>query len=817
MSEPALSPADTLSNVEGTRSTSPTQGAGLHAEARSPHHETLFLGRVEDSYGTAGGYLVALYHYKRNFPCFPLRAAGGRFFGVRSHAVLPTGTEVLCYVPRDGKFGIILGPTPTVEDPPFGRSATQLVPEGGVNVFSDQEAFDAAQFGVGGLLPQAFAGAPVDALPGDAGCLNENEVGFGANRLMSFVRAGDLAAVEAHVLGDLLRVVGHRLEILTAQGEERINNDYGRINRERLVALTQAESLGVAQDGEDPNTANPDATLTKTPLESSLRPTLPGAQLRVRLREDEGALGDLRQTHLCRPAQTPRALDGTGAGDPPPDLTLYHELLTRTGRHLERSLVGGGSVKSLGIAGPRRLRTDDDPTGDRAVANPAERKAFRIDPDVSAAGFSAQVRDFLAWSFDQEGKVARADLSKDWSTPGDADALTPNEDFFTPGVGGFYRDAPPMVDAAKSVADVPDETKEASTPFRPGESFTLLLPDGSTLTRDAWGTEIRTGYGHAEITASHDLRLTAGGSIVLQAGDDIVLRARQAVDLSSSENQVRLKAQKDVLVDAEMGGMLFTAPTAGAKAKDYSDPKAQGEGATYAGIAFRTGGTVTTAAQASVFALTDYHYIGGGPEGGHPAIYTRTSQESHWSDGSACWSTGSGGGTTGAMINGGNFYATGTIQNDGSLYVRGSVGAGGGVSGGEDFSKVDQISSDLAPAFDPKQFADLQAPYALADLPNLKFTFRTTDECAAADLKLFESAWQRELADDLSAWEEKAINATYPWPGADHYDGSTQGFFTYEEANVQLDGTPKARGDQSAEGGTFTPHDFLEFPVLPAR
>ena len=808
MAEPVLSPNDTLAGVEATRSSSPVQGGGLQIEQRSLSHETLFPGRVEDGYGSAGGYLVAVYNFKRNLPCYPLQPADGRYFGAAFHASIPIGTEVMVYLPRDGKFGYILGVLPTVQDPPHQRAAGQLVPEGGVNVFSDAEAFSAPDFGLGGTLPQASSAQPVDALPGDAGVVNEFNVGMGVNRIMAFLKAGDLAGIEAFLLEDLLRLIGDRLEIFTSLGEERTHNDYGRIGRERLSALTQAESLGASGDGADTCAANPSATLTTAPLESSLQAVTEGAVGRWRTREDEGYLGDFLQRFLARPSATPRALDGTA---PPPDLTLRQEFLSRCGQHLERSLVGGGMAKSLGIAGPRRLRADDDPTGDRTVADPKERQPFSLTPDgPGPAGFAAMVRDFVAWEFDQRAKWARADLARDWQTDDDAAALTPNgttASFQTPGLDGFFRAFPPLSDAAKTAGTVTDETGPASTPFRPGEAFALLLPDGSVQARDAWGSEVRMRGGHVDVTCSHDLNLSAGGSIVLQAGDDLVLRARQAVDVSSTNNQVRVKGGKDLLFHTEGGGMLFSAPAAGQYAPG------QGESLGLAGIAFKTGGGVTVSAQTADFALGQYLYVTGQQQDTPPAIYLQGQDVLVWSYGALAFATDQKG-DEGVFFSEGGVYGTGDFETDGSMYARKDMVAGGDSGGNADFSQDKKVSDSLQGVFVDATWTKFQAPYTYDQLGQLQFTFRSTSECAAGGLQAFESAWQREIGSSLSAWQEQPVNGTYPWPGQDHYGGGTQSYFTYQEANVGTNGVPRPRSAQSAAGGTFTPQDFQSIRTL---
>lgn len=145
--------------------------------------------------------------------------------------------------------------------------------------------------------------------------------------------------------------------------------------------------------------------------------------------------------------------------------------------------------------------------------------------------------------------------------------------------------------------------------FYETESFISLLDDGGIVIGDGYGGEIRMTGGCIFISAPGDVWLKSGRDVQAWAGNDVIARANKTVDISATEKNVRIKAERNVLVlagndssDAE-GGILLESRS---KTTAY-DFEQCGDGV-------RFGGVVMRAPKSNVVALAKDIYLrtGGG-------------------------------------------------------------------------------------------------------------------------------------------------------------------------------------------------------------
>lgn len=799
-----LAPADQIKGIESSTSSSPAQGPGLHLQTNHIGHETLFQGRVDDVYPPSGACLVSLYRHKNNFPCIPLSASASGLFGFGAinvnHPVV--GTEVLVYVPSGGKYGYIVGYLPTVEDTTGGKVAHVISPESGVTTFSEKECWFPPDWGVADPLPVAGGGLPLDVLPGDSATINENGVALAVLRVMSTLKAGELAKIEAYVLDDLLRIVGHNMETFTAMGETKVSSDYGRVTEEEVFSDVQHECMGMPKPNDDTSTDDDEASARTSPESSSVVSNTERPTGRWRWKRFRGFLGELVQTFICRPSRKPGTLDDPDSNE---DAGLYHEYISSAGQHIRRNLVGGGLLKTYQVAVPKKRYNPEDPEGDKEVEEP-KREDFKFSQE-NPMGLSCQIRDFLAWTFNCIAPERTKKLEKDWHVPDESDCPAPGAKPEVPGNDGFFRKFPREEDVMQGFGDYEDESGLRGKKFRVGEAWILIMQDGSISLKDAWGSTIDMRGGHINLSASHDINLAAGGSIVAMAGDDLILKARQSMDLTSSENQVRIKAEKDVMVHSETGGMLLSTSGPGGKSLD-----SKGEEQHLSGIVLKSKeAPVTLAGKAVQMHSGSYVFISGVDPGQKPNIFIDGASEMHSLDGTFTTRTGSGY----SIAYNGEYWSSGSIRTDESVQARGSVIAGGSVGGGADFSNVTTAESVLKGSFEGSPWDGKGIYYTSEDFGKLKFTYRSSKEYYTTGGRWFEAAWQRDLADILDKWDEKEIDGRYPYPGEEKYSGDA--FYIYEEGNVTQEGKPKRKEDQKAEGGKFSGKSFKEFPVLPKR
>lgn len=86
--------------------------------------------------------------------------------------------------------------------------------------------------------------------------------------------------------------------------------------------------------------------------------------------------------------------------------------------------------------------------------------------------------------------------------------------------------------------------------FYEQESYISLLEDGGVVIGDGYGGEIRMVAGCVIISAPGDVWLKGGRDVQAWGGNDVILRANKSVDVSATEKNVRIKAERNVLVFA---------------------------------------------------------------------------------------------------------------------------------------------------------------------------------------------------------------------------------------------------------------------------
>jgi len=801
MSEPSPAPStDAIPNLEPSNPATPAQGAGLIHTVEALSNKTLHLGRVEDVYMGAFCAIVSLYGYRAALPCIWLQGAMNRWRGVKDLNPPSVGTEVLVWAPPDGKYGIIFGttnaPSDGVEKPSMSLMGTP------VDRTSKSEIHDPKEWRVDHMLPGAQRGVPTDVLPGDSVQINEMGAFNALLMFMNVMQGSDACKFEAFVLDDLARLTAFNLQIRTSMGETNVMNDHGAITEESSGSHLLNESLGGGH-----NESVPEGR------ETLLR----------RFQDFRGYLGGLIQNFIVKPFYGSGNMDLAKSNS---DIGMAQKVETLGGWVVQRSIAGGGQHKTLQIAVPKKIREADDPEGDHGVQEPKPLEAFSwSDSPGTPAAIACQLRDYFAWQFNRILPQRFLERKGDWTVPEENSCPAPLKasSFKTPSTGEFFRDFPEKLAALAAVDGIPSSVNDLDDGFeaRAGEAWSHVLPDGSVSMRDAWGSGIEMRGGHVDITASKDIRVFAGGSIVIMGGDDVVIKARQAVDISSSENQVRIRSEREMFIHSENGGMLISLGSAGSSFVDAS-----GEKRKMPGICVKVpnqGGFIVDAGQAT-FNLSNRFFVSQGSNGNYPDFLVHSRRSMHWLENGAVFAIKQD--DKYVLVQDSNVFTNGRLQVDKSilctdyLHVEGDMTCSGKLAGqGSGESNLPYLPVSSQPPDFQYSFGDwtpYQFPYTIQELAKVEFCFRTQVDYATAKGKWFETFWQREMS-DLGTWTEKAAkDGSYPYPGREHYSG-TKEFWTYREGNVENNGRPKSRNNISKSGGTFSAKSWQGLPVHPSR
>lgn len=350
--------------------------------------------------------------------------------------------------------------------------------------------------------------------------------------------------------------------------------------------------------------------------------------------------------------------------------------------------------------------------------------------------------------------------------------------------------------------------------FYETESFISLLDDGGIVIGDGYGGEIRMTGGCVIISAPGDVWLKSGRDVQAWAGNDVIARAYNTVDISATEKNVRIKAEKNVLVlagnDEYEGGILLESRS---PLPVYDFDKC--------GDDVRFGGVVARAPKSNVVALAKEIYLrtGGGEvekgditidaSQGEKDIVTKSNDLHHFIKEEGRVYQYFGGAQVGGTRKGNVFSQEVTVlcaktAVGGDVYVDGKYLGSDSIlinrghiiteKGGPAVPCQGDCQKDIDEFFQKfREFTDQKIPEAgnMIDervkamwyddlragneriMSIMEFSFRKDEDYKISDFLLYEDRWQQmaRLGGEIpDRWTEKPVKVkrcddTYPFPG----------------------------------------------------
>lgn len=151
--------------------------------------------------------------------------------------------------------------------------------------------------------------------------------------------------------------------------------------------------------------------------------------------------------------------------------------------------------------------------------------------------------------------------------------------------------------------------------FYETECFMSLLEDGSVVIGDGYGAEIRMSGGCIFLSAPGDVWLKSGRDVQMWSGSDTVVRAKNSVDISTTEKNVRIKSEKNVLVlagNSEQEGGILLESRGKTPTYDFEKP----------GDDVRFSGVVLRAVESNIVSLSREMYLRAGANADEPGSIT---------------------------------------------------------------------------------------------------------------------------------------------------------------------------------------------------
>ena len=457
---------------------------------------------------------------------------------------------------------------------------------------------------------------PLDAVPeSDEGLINEFGVGFGLSRFFSWIRASDMAGMWCFYADKLTRIAAYNYEFWTAGSSHWIKNDEGEINDVELFTPYPWEGLGVLSPEVDCSTDDTEGGAYTAGQENLASEPAKIDQLLIpRLMRVRGYLGDAHREMVVLPKidLTDDAL-GLGTGEAFTEAysnkTTYAGLLDvhkhTDGMYSIRSARGIHFEKYILIPVPKQLAPPEetDEIGDGSTNykpsgywgdGPEDihtKYAWTWSDPERPDTWAAEMYDYNAYMFNWYGVKTTVAHTKDWFLP--EEGYFPLSDVVYSGSVIGEGDGPPAGETEGPIDGIyAPEARLSNTFVFPLPKFSEImidhrvggsryyysrslisqLPDGSVLLEDGYGSSIHMTGGNINMSCAGDVWARPGRSMIVWAPDDLVLRGGSSVDITASNADVRIKAERNLHMisgnSGTVGGMILESRSV----YDYAGP-----------------------------------------------------------------------------------------------------------------------------------------------------------------------------------------------------------------------------------------------------
>ena len=527
--------------------------------------------------------LPYLHHYKVSLAGGPVISAvavsptGNLPLGAKPSEVIATGTSVLLLWPATAPFPYIIGTMPYISSDDKKNSASILQSGGNSHVLKQSGYRQLpAQLVLDGQIQNFGCGRPMDGTNFEHSITTETGTSFLIDSYQAALSIDEGCGLFLNWFDSYCRLAGFQLDIQSYAEHVMQRYDEGENFAFRGSLIYPWESTGAYKPDEGEFTEKYEAK------DYQLDPEKPYGS--IDLKEDEtdivsiyrymeygGYVGQGSTRMLMLPA--PDASGRRKASDSDIDYGLWHESVALDGSYTLRSAKSVSIGKYGFIPIPKRLKVPEDPTPD---ADGWRQKNYKFSGQFTQGGGDdhnigdlqpqgddkqlnrvAGVLDLLAFNYNWKSTHPFFYHEGDYNYPDEADLLEkltsayyePNYDDLS---SQSYLDSP---ESAKLEVDHRYEDVE----YFQSSSHITLLDDGGVVISDGFGAQITMTGGQIRLEAPGDVMLMPGTRAIALC-DEFIVRAKSNIELSSSEKDVRLKAEGNMQLlsgNGGEGGMLI--------------------------------------------------------------------------------------------------------------------------------------------------------------------------------------------------------------------------------------------------------------------
>ena len=827
----------------------------------------LCVGRIVDGIVSANGYRVELPTGSTARVATALTHTSANILGASSIQMYAPDTKVLVYLGGNaGDQAVILGAIPDAAN--TGKDCVRDAISLASRWNSDESQKRYLRMQDNGKFSCWSAWKPFDGTTANEwGAATTTGMRVTLDDFLVQMAVNEFCGVFGFYHDQLLRVSGYNFQHWTAGHERDAYMDQAEYNDTQGYSPYPWEAVGMLKPGNDMIQVYKRESFmypAGRPYYSNWENKYESQQPFHRTQKFYGYYGQGNRTIVCAPSQNPTwwAYKFNGKGDPAPPfetnvannwttpvtanpgpakpkvpteidqpenapIGLSEDNTSLDGRRFIASAKGITLAKRMLLPVPVRLRRPEDGNGDDADTNYKAAGKYgsgnehTITGDIQTTGEyphlqrASCILDLHAYLFNYAGLHPFHWHAKDYKTWEQSELQH-----------AHYNCKVPEYATLKSKMYLPQPTpidpldldhRYKAQKFYETESFISLLEDGAVVIGDGYGAEIRMCAGSITISAPGDVWLKPGKNAQVWAGRDCIVRANGSVDVSTTEKNVRIKSEKNVLIlagndssETGSGGVLIESR---GKTIEYDFDKA-GDEVNFSGVVMR-------APESNVVGMAHHIYMRSGGGGskikpgnitldagkGTETLVTKSNKIFNYvgknGEISNFFGTADAGQPQVA-----HWFSKDSVILSGMLYVSKYAFAGKGILADGFIYGNGPLIADTNVAFpctgdcenEMNKARDQLNDYVYNALPHVardfhelyldqlwygdkragnnkvldtaEFSFRTDKEYRVPDFELFEDRWQQyaRIADKtVDTWTEKPVisasGPTWPFPG----------------------------------------------------
>jgi hypothetical protein len=530
----------------------------------------ILFGRVMDGIPYVGTYKVLPERGMAAIPCSHLPSGPNSAVGVRANTSIPPGAHVWFIYHRSINYGLIIG-----VEPYFGTNPTLAMSDyiyiGSRSGLHRDTAhsfpWTTATRGIGDWS----SGNPFDSTTAGEWCMmSKTGMRVFVDDYMAAIGTGEACGLTAFLFDNLCRLSGINLQIRSQPFEWEALDDESELYEVLGRAIYPWEALGAPrQGGTVSKKFEAQATEIEQPWYGAIEPAEDN-QMPVRRRVEYG--GYLGQGGK-RIVQVPSAGEIWTYGGSPGVTSVFEENVALTGAYSMRSAKSITISKRPLIPKLYPQRRPEDSRGDshtnyKASSAYGDGPEHKITGNIKLSGDAGSLEpplirhagspDLVSYIFNWECEHPFWYHGKDWRIGEENESQLGSEvppPMFGPliGHGKMYMPDPPT-------AQLDIDHRYKSVDYALTNSYLTFLEDGGIALADGFGSEIRMTGGSIHVTAPGDIWNKGGRNVVSWGGRDVMMRAKRHVDISATEKDVRIKAERHCWLLAGNGkdsGMLL--------------------------------------------------------------------------------------------------------------------------------------------------------------------------------------------------------------------------------------------------------------------